>query len=169
MSIDRWMDKEDMKWSEFAQSCPTLCNPMDCSLSGSSVHGIFQARVLEWIAIFFSRGSPWPRNRTRVSCIAGRRFTVGAIREAQLKSLLAVFINPLHGRYYKSCKQFFMMSQWILQVRHSRIIHVNTYKPCCCLVPISTPSGYCFSLWVKNKTMLRRKWFIKINCAMITS
>ena len=43
--------------SEVAQSCPTLCNPMDCSLLGSSVHGIFQARVLEWVAISFSRGS----------------------------------------------------------------------------------------------------------------
>ena len=40
--------------SEVAQSCPTLCDPMDCSLSGSSVHGIFQARVLEWTAISFS-------------------------------------------------------------------------------------------------------------------
>ena len=40
--------------SEVAQSCPTLCNPMDCSLPGSSVHGIFQARVLEWVAIAFS-------------------------------------------------------------------------------------------------------------------
>ena len=40
--------------SEVAQSCPTLCNPMDCSLLGSSVHGIFQARVLEWVAIAFS-------------------------------------------------------------------------------------------------------------------
>ena len=60
--------------SEVAQSCPTLCNPMDCSLSGSSVHGIFQARVLEWIAISFSRGSSRPRNRTQVSRIAGRHF-----------------------------------------------------------------------------------------------
>ena len=42
--------------SEAAQSCPTLCDPIDCSLSGSSVHGIFQARVLEWIAISFSKG-----------------------------------------------------------------------------------------------------------------
>ena len=49
---------------------------MDCSLSGSSIHGIFQARVLEWLAISFSRGSSWPRNRTQVSLIAGRRFTV---------------------------------------------------------------------------------------------
>ena len=43
--------------SEVAQSCPTLCNPMDCSLPGSSVHGIFQARVLEWGAIAFSLNS----------------------------------------------------------------------------------------------------------------
>ena len=45
------------KKSEVAQSCPTLCDPMDCSLSGSSIDGIFQARVLEWVAISFSRGS----------------------------------------------------------------------------------------------------------------
>ena len=43
--------------SEVAQSCPTLCDPTDCSLPGSSIHGIFQARVLEWVAIAFSRGS----------------------------------------------------------------------------------------------------------------
>ena len=61
---------------------------MDCSLSGSSVHGIFQARVLEWIAISFSRGSSQPRNRTRVSRIAGRHFTVWAIREAH------IYISP---------------------------------------------------------------------------
>ena len=67
--------------SEVAQSCPTLCDHMDCSLSGSSVHGVFQARVLEWIAISFSRWSSWPRNWTRVSCIAGRCFTVWATRE----------------------------------------------------------------------------------------
>ena len=72
------------KWSEVAQSCPTLCDPIGCSLSGSSVHGIFQARVLEWIVISFSKGSSRPRNRTRVSPIAGRRFTVWATREALL-------------------------------------------------------------------------------------
>ena len=52
---------------EVAQSCPTLCDPMDCSLPGSSVHGVFQARVLEWIAISFAKGSSQPRNRTQVS------------------------------------------------------------------------------------------------------
>ena len=65
------------------QSRPTLCNPMDCSLPGSSIHGIFQARVLEWVAISFSRGSSWPMDRTWVSCIAGRRFTIWATREAR--------------------------------------------------------------------------------------
>ena len=72
------------KWkeSEVAQSCPTLCNPMDCSLPGSSIHGIFQARILEWVAISFSRGSSWPRDQARVSLIVGRRFTVWATREA---------------------------------------------------------------------------------------
>ena len=79
-----------VKWSEVAQSCSTLCDPMDCSLSDSSVHGIFQARVLEWIAISFSRGSSRPRNQTRVSHIAGRRFTIWATREAKMQYLGAI-------------------------------------------------------------------------------
>ena len=53
-----------------AQSRPTLCNPMDCSLPGSSLHGIFQARILEWVAISSSRGSSLSKDRTRVSCIS---------------------------------------------------------------------------------------------------
>jgi len=64
--------------SEVTQSCLTLCNPMDCSLRGSSIHDILQARILEWIAISSSRGSSQPRDRTHVSCIsciAGRFFT----------------------------------------------------------------------------------------------
>ena len=64
------------KWSEVALSCLTLCDPMDCSLPGSSVHGIFQARVLEWVAISFSRQSSRPRDRTQVSRIPGRRFNL---------------------------------------------------------------------------------------------
>ena len=68
--------------SLFSQSCLTLCDPMDCSLPGSSVHGIFQARVLEWIAISFSRGFSRPRYPTRVFHIVGRRFTVWATKEA---------------------------------------------------------------------------------------
>ena len=58
-----------------AQSYPTLCNPMDCSPPGSSVHDMFQAKILEWVAISFSRGSSQLRDRTRVFCTAGRFFT----------------------------------------------------------------------------------------------
>ena len=64
----------EVKWSEVAQSCPTLCDPMDCSPPGSLVHGIFQAWILEWVAISFSRGSSQPRDWTQVSRIVGRRF-----------------------------------------------------------------------------------------------
>ena len=64
-----------------AQLCPTLCDPMDCSLQGSSVHGIFQARILEWVAVPSFRGSSQPRDQTQVSCIAGGFFTIWATRE----------------------------------------------------------------------------------------
>ena len=64
-----------------AQSCPTLCDPMDCSPPGSSVRGIFQAKILEWVAVPSSRGSFRPGDRTRVSCIAGRFFTIWVTRE----------------------------------------------------------------------------------------
>ena len=58
-------------------SCPTLCDPTDCSPLGSSVHGILQARILQWVAVSFSRGSSQLRDRTWVSCrFAGRIFTV---------------------------------------------------------------------------------------------
>ena len=59
-----------------AQSCLTLCNPMDGSPPGSFFHGISQARILEWVSISFSRGSSWPKDRTHVSCVScnGRWF-----------------------------------------------------------------------------------------------
>ena len=67
---------------EVAQLCPTLCDPVDGNLLGFSVHGILQARILEWIAISFSRGSSQPRDRTQVSRIGGRCFNLSATREA---------------------------------------------------------------------------------------
>ena len=60
------------------QSCPALCDPMGCSSPGSSVHGMLRARILEWVTIPFSRGSSRPRDRARVSCIAGRFFIIWA-------------------------------------------------------------------------------------------
>ena len=63
------------------QSRSTLCYPMDCRPAGSSVHGILQARILEWVAMPSSRGSSRPRDLNRISCTAGRFFTVWASRE----------------------------------------------------------------------------------------
>ena len=73
-----WRKKE----SEVIQSCPTLCYPVDCSPPGSSIPGSLQARIQEWVAISFSRGSSWPRDRPQVSCIAGSHFNLWATMEA---------------------------------------------------------------------------------------
>ena len=67
---------------------PTLCNPVNFSPPCSSIHGIFQARVLEWVAISFSRRSSGPRDWTQVSCTAGRFFTHWATREALMVQLI---------------------------------------------------------------------------------
>ena len=71
----------DSAWGD-TQSYPILCNPRDCSPPGSSVHGISQARILEWVAISFFRGSSWPRDRTRVPWIGSRVLYRRATREA---------------------------------------------------------------------------------------
>ena len=71
-------------YAKSLQSCPTLCNPVNCSPPGSSVHGIFQPRMLEWVAMPFSTGSSQPRDRTQVSmsvALASRFFTTSATRE----------------------------------------------------------------------------------------
>ena len=98
-----WMNPESINKryeseSEVAQSCPTLCDLMDCSLPGSSVHGVFQARVLEWFAISFSRGSSHPRDRTQVSRTVGRCFTVWATREGAREH---------HGKSQDGTPQFY--------------------------------------------------------------
>ena len=67
---------ELLQFSLVAQLCPTLCDPVDCSPPGFSVYGILQARILEWVAIPFSRGSSQLRDQTWVSRIGGRFFTV---------------------------------------------------------------------------------------------
>ena len=73
-----------------SQSCLTLCDPMDCSLPGSSTHGISQARILEWVAISFSRGSSQPWDWTLVSRIVVRHFTVWANRGVTLHSSIPI-------------------------------------------------------------------------------
>ena len=83
------------KESEVAQSCQTVCD-----LPGSSIHDVLQARILEWVAIPFSRGSSQPRDRTQVSRIAGRCFTLWAIREARIpRRKLVSNWNPNSGTF----------------------------------------------------------------------
>ena len=86
------------------QSCLTLWNPMDCNLPGSSVYGIILAKILEWVAIPFSKGSSRPRDWTWVSCIAGGFLTIWATREAHILWNTALQIgttyeqnNPRHN------------------------------------------------------------------------
>ena len=74
------------------QLCPTLCDPMDYNPPGSSVYGILQARILEWVAIPFSRGFSRFRDQAWVSCIAVRFFTIWAIREAQPQGAQVQFL-----------------------------------------------------------------------------
>ena len=74
--MEQWTSIKFESESEVGQSCPTLCDPVDCRPPGSCVHGISQARILEWVAISFSRGSSRPRDRTRVTRIAGRHFNL---------------------------------------------------------------------------------------------
>ena len=73
--LTRWLTSSKKTGACAHAQCPTLCNTMDCSPPASSVRGIFQARILEWVAISFSKGSSWPRNWTHFSCIScmGRR------------------------------------------------------------------------------------------------
>ena len=75
-----------MEWNVLTQLYLTLCSPVDCSLPGSSVHGVSQVRILEWIAMRYSRASSWPRDQTQVSylspALAGRFFTIIATWEA---------------------------------------------------------------------------------------
>ena len=79
------------RYARSLQSCPTLCDPMDCSPPGSSVHGVLQARTLEWIAMPSSRGSSQLRYQTCISCIAGKFFadeSSGKPRERQCATLI---------------------------------------------------------------------------------
>ena len=98
---------------------------MDNSLSGSSVHGILQARVLEWVAISFCRGSSWPRDLTQVSCIAGRFFTIWATREAPKISLDSLFmLHQLHCS--QSCRILKDLLKSYLKLLIPVVVHLKT-------------------------------------------
>ena len=88
-----------------AQSCLTFCDLMDCSPPGFSVHGILQARILEWVAIYFSKGSSRPKDWTWTSCIAGRFFTIWATRETLNFYILTFYIKLIYILKKKSVSE----------------------------------------------------------------
>ena len=113
--------------------CVQLCNPMDCSLPGSSIHGIFQARILEWVAISFSRESSQPRDWTQVSCTAGRLYHLSHQGSPKM-SYNRWIIKPtaVHPRS--------VMSMGPQGLQHARL-------PCPSLSPGVCPSSCPLSQW----------------------
>ena len=119
--------KISYRWGEGARFCPTLRDPTDCSSPGSSIHGIFQARVLEWGAISFSRGSSQQRDQTRVSC-----FTVWATKillfisktlKYILNSMLQYSIHPL---FRSSANLIIMITRSIKYFKKAKLPRGNT-------------------------------------------
>ena len=141
------------------------CDPVDCSLPGSSVHGISEARILEWVAISFSRVSSWPRNQTQVSCIAGRFFTNWAMREVlsclQFDNWDAILKSMMHLHEVEMKKFIFHLllknsensrtpAQWSwCQVLCSlQIANVPPLPWLCLFSPKSCPEkSYLMTLW----------------------
>ena len=82
LSVSYLLSSESGNCCLVAKSCLTLCHPMDCSPPGYSIHGISQARILEWVVISFSKGSSWPRDWTFISCIGRQIPYHWATREA---------------------------------------------------------------------------------------
>ena len=98
-----------------------LCDPMDCSLPGSSIHGIFQARILEWVDISFSRRSSPPRDWTRVSNIVGRCFTIWATREVSKGDLCFYNCFSPWTQLLSHCSGPVIRDSWLL---------VSEWHPC---------------------------------------
>ena len=82
-----------------------LCAPVDCSPPGSSVHGVLQARILEWVAISFSRGSCWPRDWTQVSCTAGG-FTITELARKPCVIVSCPYTGLWYWTYFKATDFF---------------------------------------------------------------
>ena len=87
-------------------SCSVMsdsCDPMDCSPPGSSVHGISQARILEGVAMSFSRGSSWPRDRTCMSCTAGGFFTMEPLEAQTINYIMTIFTLTTKSHCFFLC------------------------------------------------------------------
>ena len=114
-----------------AKSCSTLGDPTDCSPPGSSIHGLFQARILEWVAISFSRGYSWPRDWTRVSCTAGRFLTNWVTTVELIQQTLRISIATwLHTFLFSKDIQ----TRWSVGYHTGRLSHL--------FLPRAPPTGH---------------------------
>ena len=98
-----------------AQSCLTLCDPVDCSPPGSSVHGILQARILEWVALSSSRGSSWPRDQICISCLLHCRWML---------YLLSHWGSPMKTLAMYKCSLQMVISQHFQGTSHCMCTHL---------------------------------------------
>ena len=131
------------QWKRKLHRCVQFCDPMDCSLPGSSVHGILQARVLEWAAISFPRGSSQPRDWTWVSRIAGRCFNLWATRETTV-------IYQIMQNYFSKCLRQFL-------IRLTRLYEMSSSWPALGIVKI-----------LATLTGLKRYFLVLICISLIT-
>ena len=103
---------------------PTICGPMDCSPPGSPVHGILQARILEWIAISFSRGSSQPRGRICISCVSciGRQILYHSATRGVLIMLLEASLNYTNSEFWIT--EYIAWAGWngLILLLNSRVI-----------------------------------------------
>ena len=133
-----------------------LCDPTDCSLPGSSVHGIFQAIVLEWVAIFFSRGSSQPKAQTRVSCIVDRRFTVWATREVlKLSTVLFAPVNCVSEHLFLK-QSILLFKQVVIFEGTNNLLVVKSIYP---TMPHCMCSVFAHRIWTNH--------FFFVNICMI--
>ena len=143
LSKNRYRSATLEKRKTVTHSCPTLCGPKGCSLPGSSVHGILQTRILEWVAIPFSKGSSQPRDQTQVSCIADRFFTVWATREAHFTS-----VNPIQCMSKGSALK---LARGTISEIKSRLWN--------CILEIWSLAIY-FIFWEFAVFLLKDRWFL---------
>ena len=122
-------------------SCPTLCAPTDCSLPGSSVHGVSQARILEWVVISSSQGSSWSRDRTHISCFAGRFFTTELPGKTsrgfyQVPTVIAI---TLRIKWDTECRWYVFKgdARWLAQCIY-KIINLYYLNCCICYKKVNT-------------------------------
>lgn len=101
-------------WLHSIQLCPTLCDPMNCNLPGSSAHGIFQARMLEWVAISLSRGSSEPRDWTQVSCTTGRFFSDWSYQGCIQLNVYSTFSLSVYPLYAWASSNFWLL--WLVWI-----------------------------------------------------